>query len=292
MATHFGGVSPVRQQQKARTLIVVAGVALAVCLVVVGVLFLSSGSTTASQKETIVKEVPAEIEMLEVLVPVQSVQAGLSLKPSMFRKERRPKQGMPARAVRDFEEIKGHYSRSLIAADAPLVLDYITNVKPSSELTASIPDGYRAVTIRVDAQSAVEGFARPGAHVDVVWSTNEERGDRVVTTIVHNAKVLSAESSTESDMENSPNGVTIPNTVTLLVTSKDAQKIQLARTAGSLSLVLRGDADVKVGETSHLSVRDLLGGADRTPQGEKIDGTIMMDGKKCKIVDGKIGDCS
>jgi len=292
MATHFGGISPVRQQQKARTLVVIAGVALAVCLLVLGVLFLSSGSTTATQKETIIKEVPAEIEMVEVLLPIQSIEAGRSLKPSMFRKDTRPKQGMSTRVVRDFEEIKGHYSRSMIVMDAPLVLDYITNVKPSSELTASIPDGYRAVTIRVDAQSAVEGFARPGAHVDVIWTTTADRGERTVVTIVHNAKVLSAESSTESDVEASNNAITIPNTVTLLVTAKDAQKIQLARSSGSLSMVLRGDADVKIGETSNLTTRDLLGIANRTDSGEKVDGTIILDGKKCKIVEGKIGECT
>ena len=288
MASHFGGISPVRQQQKIRTLGLIGGIALVVCLAIAGLLLVTPGKNEATQqtKRAAAPQGSAPIEMIEVLIPIQRIEAGQELLPSLFRKDSRPKQGLSARAVRDFEEVKGQYSRSLIAADSPLLLDYVTPIKPSSIMTASIPEGYRAVTIRVNAQSAVEGWARPGARVDVIWAA-KIRGERTVSTIVHNAKILSAQSSMNTAVDESGK-VGIPSTVTLLVTAKNAQKIQLAKGSGSLSLLLRGDTDVKASDGTPLTTSDLIGDARRDKRGEKVDGIVTIGGQKYKVVQGKM----
>src|SRR5262245_25445839 len=159
MGAHFGGLSPVRQQ-RTKSVVIIGAAVIVLCLAIAGFLFVNSSSSTASvpDHQIQVKEVPAQIEMIDVLVPIQNVDAGVELKPSMFKKEPRPKSGLPTRAVRDFEEIKNFYSRSLIPADTVLVADLITTIRPSSIITTQIPEGYRAVTIRVDMSSGVEGW--------------------------------------------------------------------------------------------------------------------------------------
>lgn len=270
MAGHFGGISPVRQHQKAKTLGLIIGLAIIVCVGIVALVVIGSKS---KQNPSTIIEVPAQIETVSVIVPIVNVEAGQELKPSMFKKEARPKIGLPPRVIHDFEEIKNHYARSLIASDTVLVADYITELKPSSVITARIPDGYRAVTIRVDAQSAVEGWARPGAKVDVVWATTI-RGKSTVSTIVENAEVLSAEQSTDAQgSAGAGKPMAIPSTVTLMITAQDAQKIQLAKTTGTLSLTLRGDSDVKTSGRDVYTVDDLL----RTP-GDS-DGAVQCNGK-------------
>lgn len=279
MGRQFGG-SPGGGIDRAKLLVAVSVFAL-IAFSVIAVLIFSSGPTTASVKPVVVEKDEPEIKMVDVLVPNQDIDAGQPLEPALFKKESRPQIGVSGRVVRDFEEIKGHYSRSLIVAGQPLYRDYITNVRPTSVITANIPEGYRAVTISVDVRSSVEGFVRPGARVDVVWAS-KIRGQPGVTTIVQNARVLSAERQTDNKVQSG----LVPSTVTLLVTATDAQKIQLAVTTGSLSLNLRGDSDTGKGIGSgSITISDLLGqGGNNEPRPDaNVQGTIRMRGPDGKM---------
>ena len=169
MRSHFGSSNPIDNSDKAR-LLILAGLFVVLLLATVGVVFVYAGSSRATVKTVVVEKEP-EVKLLDVLVPIQTIEAGQTLEPSMFRREQRPAIGLPSRAVRDFEEIKGLYSRSLIAEGQPLHRDYITNIRPTNALTVKIPEGFRAVTISVDARSSVEGWARPGARVDITWAS-------------------------------------------------------------------------------------------------------------------------
>jgi pilus assembly protein CpaB len=287
MPGHFGGISPVRQQQKARLMsfgLIGGGVLLVIVIIVFGV---SAFSKQPNQPQEIVREVAAPIETVSVLVPLQTIEAGQELRPTMFKKEERPKAGLPPRVVRDFEEIKGYFSRSMIAADSPLITDYITQIKPSSVITARIPEGYRAVTIRVDAQSAVEGWVRPGAKVDVVWATTV-RGKSTVSTIVENAEILSAESSTDAQQGAGGKAMMVPSTVTLMITAQDAQRIQLAKTTGTLSLNLRGDSDGKSSGRGSVNVDDLLRNGAAEETGPQCQGKVKLSGVEYCVMGGEM----
>lgn len=282
MSRHFGGAHS-GGIDRAKLLVFVSVFAL-ILFTVIAVLIFSSGPTTASVKPVVVEKEEPEIKMVDVLVPNQDIDAGQPLEPALFKKESRPQIGVSGRVVRDFEEIKGHFSRSLIVGGQPLYRDYITNVRPTNALTANIPEGFRAVTISVDVRSSVEGFVRAGARVDVVWAS-KIRGQPGVTVIVQNARVLSAERQTDNKIQP---GMPVPSTVTLLVTATDAQKIQLAMTTGSLSLNLRGDTDTGKGiGAGSITITDLLGGQAGAPAEARpdatINGTIKMRGPDGKL---------
>ncbi|MDC0357511.1 Flp pilus assembly protein CpaB [Oligoflexia bacterium] len=285
MSRHFGGIQPGRQSDRTRT-VLLASMFFIVLFSILAFFLLSTADPKGETTKTVVVETEAEIKMVEVLVPLRDVLPGIPLEAQMFRRESRPQVGVSNRTVRTFEEVRGHYARSLIVAGQPLHRDYITSVKPTNALTASIPKGFRAVTIRVDARTSVEGFVRPGAKVDVVWASRIS-GQPGVTVIVQNAKVLSAERQTATEQKS---GVPVPSTVTLLVTSKDAQKIQLASTTGKLSLSLRGDADeVSDGQSRPITVNDLLG--RRQVDGAvnaNVEGSVTIGGEKWLMVDGKL----
>ncbi len=284
MSRHFGGVHSGAQSDKARIFIVL-GVVLVVVCSLVALLALYSGASASSPKPVQV-EAPVEpqVKMVDVLVPVQDVEAGKPLEPGMFRRESRPQVGVSPRVVRDFEEIQGQFARSLIVAGQPLHRDYITSVRPTNQITANIPEGYRAVTISVDARSAVEGWVRPNARVDVMWASNV-RGRPGITMIVQNAKVLSAERNTDSKVQP---GTPVPSTVTLLVTAADAAKINLAQTTGSLTLQLRGDNDPGKGmEANTTTLDDLFNEAAQVKN--DCGGTVTMGGVRyCIKPDGKL----
>lgn len=192
------------------------------------------------ERVVVVEQKPQPIPMVNVLVPIQEIEAGKPLDQSMFKIIEKPAMAVTEDSVRSFDEIKGLYPRSILAANQPVVKDLFTAVRPSNPIAPKIPVGYRAVTINVNATTAVEGWANPGANVDVMWITNIT-GEATATLLVQNAKVLSAERQVEGQQVGP--GAVVPTTVTLLVSEKDAQKISLASTSGSLVLHLRGATD-------------------------------------------------
>src|SRR5690606_13576940 len=170
MARQFGGIHPARQGDKAKV-VVAAGAVFFVLFALLAYGLLSTKEEDGAVEPAVVVQDQSDVKMVEVLVPVQELEACAALEPQMFRKESRPQIGVSNRVVKDFEEIRAHYSRSLIVPGQPLHRDYITSVRPTNVITANIPEGYRAVTIRVDDRTSVEGFVRPGARVDVVWAS-------------------------------------------------------------------------------------------------------------------------
>jgi Flp pilus assembly protein CpaB len=247
-----------------------------VCMAMLILLFnvgdFSEANVTAAK---VVVETQPELEMKSVLVPIQTINMGAALEPTLFRLEQRPKIAVPGQVVSEMEFIQGKYAKSLIIANQPLYQDYITNQRPVNAITAMIPEGYRAVTIQVDVRTGIEGWARPGARVDLVWNTTI-RGKQGVAVIVENIKVLSASRSTESS-QNVSADAPIPTELTLLASIQDANKIILAQRSGTISLSLRGDSEPgKTEAGGAITVDDLLGTGKATAPRQVTQNVIKI----------------
>lgn len=193
--------------------------------------------SSESARPPVVIEQPPEIEMVDVLVPVQPIETGTEFMPDMFKVEQKPRISLPSGVVSSYVQIQGQFAKARIMMDQPVTTKLVTSARPM--IPIEIPPGFRAVTIPVDETTGVEGWAKPGVRVDVSWTTLRQ-GRNVVVTIVNNAKVLSAGGNPSSN-PNEPAGMV--KTVTLLVTEEDANRVQLAKTNGKLSLSLRGGED-------------------------------------------------
>lgn len=194
---------------------------------------------------------PIDDGLIEVIIPINNITPGTGFQPQMFRKVKKPEVVVGPETVRSFEDLKGMYAKGVLVANNLVNREFITNLQPVNALTATIPSGYRAIAIAVNATSSVEGWAQGGARVDVVWVT-DFTGRNIATTIAHNVKVLSANRRTEVGPVNAKgkSGAraqqpeeAIPPTVTLMLTLQDAMKVRLAALNGDLSLVLRGIDD-------------------------------------------------
>jgi pilus assembly protein CpaB len=286
MSRQFGGSSKKRANNKP-IIIAVFGVAL---LLIIGlfavVIFGSNEGAPTGEPMATLQPVEAEAGKVDVVIPIRQISAGSELQPAMFRIEKRPKVGIDEGVITNLDEVKGLYAKSLILQNQPLHRDFLTNLKPKSVISGDIPPGYRAITITVNRTSSVEGWAVAGSRVDISWASNVQ-GAPALTTIVQNAKVL----STDRQVDQSNPELPVPSTVTLLVTSKDAQKIQLAQTAGELSLSLRGDLDPgKEEQGGTVSIGELLG-TDRAPVTNvpNAQGTVVIGGKKWIVgADGRM----
>jgi pilus assembly protein CpaB len=136
-------------------------------------------------------------------------------------------------------------------------------------LSAVIPEGYRAMTVKVDDVVGVSGFIMPGSFVDVVAiivpsaSQGEAQGP-ISKIVLQNIKVLA--SGPKLDSPENQREPTAVKAVTLQVTPEQAEKLVLAVNEGKLQLVMRNYSDQEGTQTSGVNKSSLLSGDPYVPQ--------------------------
>jgi pilus assembly protein CpaB len=153
----------------------------------------------------------------------------------------------------DKTRLIGTVVRNPITAGQPLTQGALVAPGDRGFLAAALGPGMRAVTIPVSDMSGVAGFIFPGDHVDMmltqtVKSSNPQNANALplslTETVLRNLRVLATDQTTETEV--SATGKSVVKTahdVTLEVTPRIAEKIEVAQTLGSLSLALRALAD-------------------------------------------------
>jgi pilus assembly protein CpaB len=163
-----------------------------------------------------------------------------------------------------FTTVESVLNRGLIdsvVANEPLTETKLASLEAGAGLPPSIPEGMRAVSVKVNEVIGVAGFVVPGTHVDVMvtLSRNGET-DSMTRVVVSDVQVLTA--GTRYDQEKARDGQPIPTSVvTLLVLPEDAERIALAATEGQVMLTLRNPMDRKRTETAGVRTSALLGQA-------------------------------
>ncbi len=140
-----------------------------------------------------------------------------------------------------------------IEKNEPILRSKITGPGQKATLSAVIQDGMRAVTIRVNDVEGVGGFVLPGDHVDVLLTRQNDRTVGSNDVVIQNAKVLAIDQLAD-DAADRP---TVARAVTLEVDTVAAQKIALASSLGSLSLMLRRAGEQHLDATRRVTANDL-----------------------------------
>ena len=150
--------------------------------------------------------------------------------------------------------------------------DLVTDFKLAPEgsvggLSAVIPEGYRAMTVKVDDVVGISGFVMPGALVDVVVVINpaETNGQQnpISKIVLQNIKVLA--NGQNIDRPKNDREAESVKAVTLQVTPEQAEKLALASSEGKLQLVMRNSVDQGDETTLGVDKRVLLGGDRALP---------------------------
>jgi pilus assembly protein CpaB len=149
----------------------------------------------------------------------------------------------------DMSKLLGTVVRNAITAGEPVTRGALVAPGDRGFLAAALGPGMRAVTIPVSAKTGVGGFVFPGDHVDLMLTqTVDGQGEgaslKATETILRNLRVLATDQQTETTTtEDGKTVVRVFGNVTLEVTPRIAEKIQVAQTIGSLSMALRSIAD-------------------------------------------------
>lgn len=128
-----------------------------------------------------------------------------------------------------------------ISAGEPVLPVSLSSPGSGMGLAGKIPPGMRAIAIKTDDVSGVDGFLFPGCHVDILVTYHSPNGPGWVTnTVLQDVTVLAAGHETEPNPSGKPKTASV---VTVLVSPKNAQRIALATAEGKIHFVLRNGSD-------------------------------------------------
>ena len=175
---------------------------------------------------------------------------------------------VPAGATASSQDLLGRGVTTAIYARDPVIESRLAPKGAGGGLAAMIPQGMRAVAIRVNEVVGVAGFVVAGMHVDILISGNSPGGNgnlgTLTKTMLQNIEVLSAGQDFKKDAEGKPIMVQVVN---LLVTPEQAEQLSLASNQTSIQLILRNPLDHQTTQTPGAAMAQLFtGGKLRVPQ--------------------------
>ena len=129
-----------------------------------------------------------------------------------------------------------------ISAKEPITESRLAPVGDAGGLSSVIPEGFRAMTVRVDDVVGISGFIMPGTLVDIVVVTQPPKGtgqqEMISKIVLQNIKVIASGQNIYKP-KNDRVVERAVRAVTLQVTPEEAEKLALASSEGNLQLVMR-----------------------------------------------------
>ncbi len=191
-----------------------------------------------------------------VLVAAHDLPAGTRLQPEMLSEAHWPQEAAQSLApsLSRPQDAAGRVITSAMLRGEPLLQARLAPDGATGGLSALLHEGRRAVTVKVNEIVGVAGFALPGNFVDVMVHTTDPLNQPISRIVLERIRVL-AVAQDAGAQDNKPRVV---NAVTLEVTPAEAERMDLARSVGTLSLVLRSQGDTAPVSTLGARKRDVL----------------------------------
>lgn len=187
---------------------------------------------------------PQQERLIAVLAANKSLPAGYLLRDAdltqvALRQQEAPAGVFPATRKAD---VVNRVLLIDVSAKEPLLDQKLARRTGSEGIASTIDEGMRAVAVKIDSVSGAGDLLEPGARVDVLFTKPGKMSEAITTTILQNVKLLSVGRKTRPGEKLDPKAPKLP-VATLLVTPLDAQKLELAKAQGKISLVLRNPND-------------------------------------------------
>ena len=227
-------------------IMMIAAVIAGLGAVIIGARWLSQQATGSANK---------------LVVAGSDIDLGSRLTPPMLKAVEWPSGSMPKGAFANPADLDSRVLRASVLSGEPILESKLAPVGSKGGLSAVVAEGKRAMTVRVNDVVGVAGFALPGNYVDIIVNTQEEgpkggaNKDQTISKIVLEHILVLAVAQEVGRDETKPKVV---SAVTVEVTPEQAEKLDLARSVGSLSLMLRNQVDLKMAGTEGAAKGKLL----------------------------------
>src|SRR5450631_2931763 len=179
-----------------------------------------------------------------VVVAADDIQVGVKLVEHDVRVINLPQSAVPPGAFSSTSKVLGRGAVLPMSNGEFILPGKLAALNAGAGLPSMIPQGMRAVSVRVNDVVSVAGFVQPGTRVDVLATGSGSGNDRQTTTVLENVAVIAVGKSL--DRNATADAQTAP-VITLLVSPDDAQKLALVSQEGRIQLSLRNPLDTKKG---------------------------------------------
>jgi pilus assembly protein CpaB len=196
----------------------------------------------------------------KVVVAAVDIELGSRVNPQMLTTVDWPSGSVPNGAFSEIKALDERVVKVGVLRGEALIEGKLAPVGTQGGLSAVIASGKRAMTVRVNDVVGVAGFALPGNYVDVMVNAQQDKGRgeealQISKTVLEKVLVLAVAQEANRD-DTKPKVV---SAVTLELSLEDSEKLDLARSVGTLSLVLRNQMDKTTVATDGITKGQLFG---------------------------------
>lgn len=198
--------------------------------------------------------VEKQVDSTEVLVAGSDISVGQIVNEGNFRWVSWPKSAITPDYVTKtnsgperMHEFAGSVARSAILAGEPITKQKLIKAGQGGVLAAILPQGMRAISTKIRAETAAGSLILPNDHVDVILIRHvRSRGgqdENVADTLFRNVRVMAIGQQIETK-DGKKSADVSASTATLELTPKQAEMMALANSVGEITLSLRSVADL------------------------------------------------
>ncbi len=225
---------------------------------------LVSGLFTFWLSRRVAKAARVEVPKKQLYVAAgKALDAGEVLKPGSLQLVEWPAQAVLTGGFSRVEDVAGRVVLYPLPKGEPILERQLAASGSGAGLTAKIPTGMRAISVRSDEVVGVAGFLLPGTHVDVLMTYHSTASpDPRTLTALQDVVVLAAGQQIQPQADGKPISV---NVVTLLLKPEDAEKLVLATSLGGIYFVLRNGADEERALSLPVGLTQLAGAPPPNP---------------------------
>jgi len=206
---------------------------------------------------------PATGETEPIFIALADIDAYKPITPQHVKLEEWPKGKIPAGAVRKLEDVENKRSRTKLYAGEPILTGKLMGLGENETPAGKIPEGYRVVSVRVDAVTGASSLILPGDRVDVLVYFRRDPGNNInetiTKTILQDVQIFAVDTETKTEREPGEDKAPMAaKTVSLLVTPDQAERITTATESGTIRLVMRSPGDDANATSQGASINDIF----------------------------------
>lgn len=177
-----------------------------------------------------------------IVVASRDMPIGTRLRKSDIHLAEALDKNLPKGALYDEKQVIDRALLFPVGANEPLTNFKLTSSGGADGIPSTIEAGMRAISVQISDTSGVAGLIQPNSRVDVLFTRPGSMTEAVTAVILQDIKVLAIGRQVQMGQTLDPKAPKMP-VATLLVTPEDAQKLELAKNEGRISLTLRNPLD-------------------------------------------------
>ncbi|RJX34831.1 MAG: Flp pilus assembly protein CpaB [Desulfarculus sp.] len=211
------------------------------------------------------------LQQAPVVVAARVLPAGHKLQAADLAVQQWPVANLPEGRFAQRERMAGRVLKGPLFKGEVVLASKLAPPGAAGGLSAVVPQGYRAMTVRVNEVIGVGGFVQPGDRVDVLATLGQGsfRNDPVSATVLENIPVLSVGEKVERDAKSGKAPAQKVKVVTLQLKPEQAETLALASNEGRVVLSLRNQMDRAGGDGRGVRLSGLAPGAAAKPAAPK-----------------------